>query len=214
MYSSSSPLPLFLFIFPLQIEIDFIVQLVIQALYLSSDPPQACHVWPQLLTRFFCRPVTRNVYCTRLNIYMLTIQGHLIPDPGPTHLGWLGGGSLEFTVVVWPRAPASLAPPASVFQLLWTVHLTVLSEAQTALLYLRTAAKQQLCKHAYTLTPGPRDGSDAADAHSDVLSRFRGLSSLRWSDVQKSLMSTEPFGGGWRRQWRVMERDQLNPNGL
>lgn len=74
------------------------------------------------------------------NIYTPTIRGHLIPDPGPTHLGWLGGGSLEFTVVVWPGALASFALPASVFRLLWTVHLTVLSAAQTALFYLRTGS--------------------------------------------------------------------------
>ncbi len=44
-----------------------------------------------------------------MHSYTLTVQGHPIPASRPTHLGRLGGGASEYTVVVWPRAPAWLA---------------------------------------------------------------------------------------------------------
>lgn len=45
----------------------------------------------------------------RERIHPLTVRGHLHPHR-PTHLGRLGGGAFEYTVVVWPRAPGPARP--------------------------------------------------------------------------------------------------------
>ena len=88
----------------------------------------------------FTHTLTHYIQC--VHIYTLTVQGHPIPASGPTHLGRLGGGAFEYTVVVWPRAPAWLACQRLCFSSSGqSASQRCQSPGYTALLYLQTAAK-------------------------------------------------------------------------
>lgn len=77
-----------------------------------------------------------------VHMHTTTVQGHQFSASKPTHLGRLGGGAFEYTVVVWPQASAWLG----------CQHLYFCSSGQsssrrcqspgyTVFLYLQAAAK-------------------------------------------------------------------------
>ena len=79
----------------------------------------------------------QNVY-----IYTPTVQGHRFPASKPTHLGRLGGGAFEYTVVVWLQAPAWLDCRHVCFSSSGQSASQCCQRAgYTAFLYLQTAAK-------------------------------------------------------------------------
>lgn len=121
-----------------------------KAIFVLSGFCDACTVWSLCLTCFCQLLFTNTHFIQCVHIYTPTVQGHRFPASKPTHLGRLGGGAFEYTVVVWPRAPAWLD----------CRHVCFCSSGQSAsqcckragyaaFLYLQTAAKEQLYKHIY-----------------------------------------------------------------
>ncbi len=110
----------------------------------------ACTIWSVWLTCVcaFCQLLfahththTHTHYMQCVHIYT-TVQGHLIPASRPTHLGRLGGGAFEYTVVVWPQAPAWLACQRLCFSSSGqSASQCCQRPGYTAFLYLQTAAK-------------------------------------------------------------------------
>lgn len=112
-------------------------------LYLSCIGYDSIWCRVKIVNFFFSFVSSTHTHTSRVhNIHSLTVQGHPIPVSRPTHLGCLGGGALEYTVVVWPRAPAWLDCQRLSFSPSGQCALRCCQRlGHTASLYLQTAAK-------------------------------------------------------------------------
>lgn len=108
-------------------------------------------VWLTCICAFCPSHTHTHTFVQRVHIYTLTVQGHPVLASKPTHLGWLGGGAFEYTVVVWLQPLPGFPADVCALALLDSLPHSAVRDLTIQLSFALRQLLNSSCTNTYTL---------------------------------------------------------------